>query len=54
MPEKYNSRGFLHSISNGLDGVNSNSIEADCGFAINVCVLYLVKRHNAWILSNAT
>ena len=29
-------------------------IDVDCGFAVNICVVYLVKVHNHLISSNAT
>ena len=37
---------FLHLISNGLNGVNYQLTEEDCGFVAFFCVVYLVKEHN--------
>ena len=46
---------FLHSITNGLNGVDINLLTyKDCGFVINFSVVYLAKTHNHLISSNTT
>ena len=44
---------FLHLIQDGINGVSIYQLtDADCGFVIIFCVVYLVKTHNDLISSN--
>ena len=53
--QKFFAISFLHSIPNGLNGVNINLLTyKDCGSVINFSVVYLAKTHNHLISSNTT